>query len=129
VSVENRWVPEDEVGTLLAWSDAIVMTHREASQSGVAAAGLAARRWIVSTRVGGIAEQLQGQPGAILCDVDAAAIAKGLLRLLTTPPEAAQMAPPDWQKDAAQLSEDLRKELKEKDWRSSACPPKPPVII
>jgi glycosyltransferase involved in cell wall biosynthesis len=115
VSVENRWVPEDEVGTLLAWSDAIVMTHREASQSGVAAAGLAARRWIVSTRIGGIAEQLQGQPGAILCDINAGAIAAGLLRLLENPPEAASMAPPDWQKDAAQLAEDLKVKLRKKD--------------
>ena len=111
VSVENRWVPEDEVGNLLAWSDAIVMTHREASQSGVAAAGLAARRWIVSTRIGGIAEQLQGQPGAILCDISARAIADGLLALLENPPEAADMAPPDWQKDAAQLAEDLQVKL------------------
>jgi glycosyltransferase involved in cell wall biosynthesis len=111
VSVENRWVPEDEVGTLLAWSDAIVMTHREASQSGVAAAGLAARRWIVSTRIGGIAEQLQGQPGAILCDIAPAAIAKGLWQLLEDPPVVAQMAPPDWQKDAARLAEDLRERL------------------
>jgi glycosyltransferase involved in cell wall biosynthesis len=116
VSVENRWVPEDEVGTLLAWSDAIVMTHREASQSGVAAAGLAARRWIVSTRVGGIAEQLQGQPGAILCDIEPAAIAQGLLRLLEDPPEAVHMAPPDWRKDAARLAEDLRQRLRIKDW-------------
>jgi glycosyltransferase involved in cell wall biosynthesis len=120
VSVENRWVPEDEVGTLLAWSDAIVMTHREASQSGVAAAGLAARRWIVSTRIGGIAEQLQGQPGAILCDINAAAIADGLLRLLEKPPQAANMAPPDWQKDAAQLAHDLRAKLGKKDWGSNA---------
>ncbi len=112
VSVENRWVPEDEVGTLLTWSDAIVMTHTEASQSGVAAAALAARRWVVSTRVGGIAEQLQGQAGAILCDINAAAIARGLRRLLEDPPEAAAMDPPDWQKDAARLAENLRIELK-----------------
>jgi glycosyltransferase involved in cell wall biosynthesis len=107
VSVENRWIPEDEVGSLLAWSDAVVLTHREASQSGVAAAALAARRWIVSTRVGGIAEQLYGQPGAILCEIDALSIARGLLSLLEHPPDAAAMAPPDWQRDAAQLAEQL----------------------
>jgi glycosyltransferase involved in cell wall biosynthesis len=91
------------------------MTHREASQSGVAAAALAARRWIVSTRIGGIAEQLQGQPGAILCDIDSAAIAQGLRRLLEDPPETAQMVPPDWQKDAAQLAQDLRQKLGRKE--------------
>jgi glycosyltransferase involved in cell wall biosynthesis len=54
VTVENRWVPEDEIGDLLAWSDAIVLSHREASQSGVAAAAIAAGRWVVATKVGGL---------------------------------------------------------------------------
>jgi glycosyltransferase involved in cell wall biosynthesis len=91
VTVENRWVPENEVGALLAWSDALVLSHREASQSGVAAAAIAARRWIVATRVGGLAEQLQGVPGALLCEPDAESLA-GALRLLVAggtakPPE------------------------------------------
>jgi glycosyltransferase involved in cell wall biosynthesis len=107
VSVENRWVPEDEVGTLLAWSDAVVLTHREASQSGVVAAALAARRWIVVTRVGGIAEQVRGQTGAVLCDVDAASVAAGVRRLLDDPPAVDAMTPPDWQRDAARLAEEL----------------------
>jgi len=105
--VENRWVPEDEVGTLLAWSDAVVLTHREASQSGVVAAALAARRWIVATRVGGIAEQLRGQRGAVLCDVDAGAVAAGVRRLLEDPPSVDAMTPPDWRRDAARLAEEL----------------------
>ena len=107
VSVENRWVPEEEVGTLIAWSDAVILTHREASQSGVAAAGLAAGRWIISTRVGGLAEQLAGEPGAVLCDIDASSIAAGLVRLLETPPNAASGAA-DWREDAARLAEGLR---------------------
>jgi glycosyltransferase involved in cell wall biosynthesis len=31
VRVENRWVPEDEVGALLGWADAVVLPYREAS--------------------------------------------------------------------------------------------------
>jgi len=107
VSVENRWVPEEEVGTLLAWSDAVVLTHREASQSGVVAAALAAKRWIVATRVGGIAEQLRGQAGAVLCDVDPEAVAEGVKRLLEHPPAVDAMAPPDWRRDAARLAAEL----------------------
>ena len=110
VSVENRWVPEDEVGTLIAWSDAVVLTHREASQSGVAAAALAAGRWIVATRVGGLTEQLVDQPAALLCEVDARAIAETLLRLLDDPP-AICGAVPDWRVDAGRLAEDLRRGL------------------
>ena len=107
VSVENRWVPEDEVGTLIAWSDAVVLTHREASQSGVAAAALAAGRWIVATRVGGLAEQLAGQGAALLCDVSAPAVAANLVRLLDDPP-ATGGAVPDWRVDAGRLAEGLQ---------------------
>jgi glycosyltransferase involved in cell wall biosynthesis len=107
VSVENRWVPEEEVGTLLAWSDAVVLTHREASQSGVVAASLAAGRWIVATRVGGIAEQLAGQAGAILCDIEAGAVAGGLRALLEKPPDPAGLTAPDWRRDAARLAGEL----------------------
>ena len=84
VTVENRWVPEDEVGALLAWADALVLSHREASQSGVAAAAIAARRWIVATRVGGLAEQLQGVPGAILCEPDGESLVGALRHLVET---------------------------------------------
>jgi glycosyltransferase involved in cell wall biosynthesis len=110
VSVENRWVPEEEVGTLLVWSDAIVLTHREASQSGVAAAALAAGRWIVATRAGGIAEQLAGQDMALLCDINAPAIADCLTRLLDHPP-VPRHAPPDWRRDAACLAAELAERL------------------
>jgi glycosyltransferase involved in cell wall biosynthesis len=73
----------------------------------VVAAALAARRWIVATRVGGIAEQVRGQAGAVLCDVDAASVAAGVRRLLDDPPAVDAMAPPDWQRDAARLAEEL----------------------
>jgi glycosyltransferase involved in cell wall biosynthesis len=110
VSVENRWVPEDEVGELIAWSDAVVLTHREASQSGVAAAAVAAGRWVVSTRVGGLAEQLAGRSMALLCDVDAASIAASLTRILEDPPRA-DAPPPDWRRDAARLAVELDRTL------------------
>lgn len=103
VSVENRWVPEDEVGALIAWSDAVVLTHREASQSGVAAAALAAGRWVVATDVGGLGEQLAGRSMAMLCALDAHDVAKKLTRLLDDPPEPAG-SPPDWRHDAALLA-------------------------
>lgn len=86
VSVENRWVPETEIGVLLAWADAVVLSHREASQSGVAAAAIAARRWIVATRVGGLVEQLENEPLARLCAPDGEHLAQAISSLLTDPP-------------------------------------------
>ncbi len=82
VSVENRWVPEDEVGALLAWADGLVLSHREASQSGVAAAAVAAGRWLVATRVGGLEEQLRNEPMALMCDPTPASLAAALSQLL-----------------------------------------------
>ena len=110
VGVENRWVPEDEVGTLIAWSDAIALTYREASQSAVAAAALAAGRWIVATRVGGLAEQLAGHETALLCDVDARSVADALAKVLAEP-RPKPGTPPDWRMDAAKLASELEATL------------------
>ncbi|MGD0432358.1 MAG: glycosyltransferase [Acetobacteraceae bacterium] len=82
VTVENRWVPEAEVGALFSWADAVVLPYREASQSGVAAVALAARRYVVATNVGGLAEQLSSENLAILCEPDAASFATGLRLVL-----------------------------------------------
>ena len=94
VAVDNRWVPEDEVGPLLSWSDALILPYREASQSGVAAAALAAGRPVVATRVGGLIEQLGGCDRAFLCEPTAGQLADALRRLVDHPPAAA-LAPED----------------------------------
>lgn len=86
VTVENRWVQEGEIAELLAWADGVVLSHREASQSGVAAAALAARRFLVATRVGGLTEQAAGDPAAILCDVSVAGLVGAIREVLTLPP-------------------------------------------
>jgi glycosyltransferase involved in cell wall biosynthesis len=116
VTVENRWVPEDEVGALLGWADAVVLPYREASQSGVAAAAIAARRAVIATNVGGLAEQLRDENLAILCEPDAASLAHGLRRALSRPPVAGQTAPGSpganpgdaWQQLGRRLVEQVR---------------------
>jgi len=106
VTVENRWVPEDEIGALLGWSDALVLPYREASQSGVAAAAIAAGRRVLATRVGGLEEQLAGAPGAVLCEPDPASLLAALRGLIASPREAAA-TPTDareaWRELAASL--------------------------
>ena len=105
VTVENRWVAEDEVGALLGWADALVLSHREASQSGVAAAALAAGRWIVATRVGGIAEQLAQSPLARLCEPNADSLAAAITSLMTDPPPVSgAQTDPAWQASAVALA-------------------------
>ena len=127
VRVENRWVPEAEIPALLAWADALVLSHREASQSGVAAAALASHRLLVATRVGGLAEQAGNNPSAVLCDVSAEGLAAALRQVQTLappPPEAGTGA--SW---AASLVADLRNVAKVKEGQGFALdklrPPAP----
>jgi len=111
VSVENRWVPEDEVGALLAWADGLVLSHREASQSGVAAAAVAARRWLVATRVGGLEEQLRNEPLALMCDPTPASLAAAMARFLKgpiTPPDGTHDCQSAWRGVAHAMVTELR---------------------
>ena len=86
VTVENRWVPEDEIAAVIGWADVLVLPYREASQSGAAAVAIAAGRWVVATRVGGLAEQLLDESLAVLCDPDAASLAGAMRSLCTARP-------------------------------------------
>jgi glycosyltransferase involved in cell wall biosynthesis len=122
VTVENRWVPETEIGALLAWSDALILPYREASQSGVAAAALAAGRPVIATRVGGLREQLSTAPQAVLCEPEVDSLARAICLWLEAPK---QLAPPT---DAAaawrQAVSDLLQAI------GTALPPKPrPVVV
>ncbi|MDA8120929.1 MAG: glycosyltransferase family 4 protein, partial [Gammaproteobacteria bacterium] len=105
ITVERRWFAEEELPSLLAWSDALVLPYREASQSGVAALALEAGRCILATRVGGLPEQLEGQPGVIFCAPNAPALAQGLQDLtrslsISSP---ACVPTPDWNMMAAAI--------------------------
>ena len=114
VVVENRWVPEGEVGDLLGWADAVVLSHREASQSGVAAAAIAARRWVIATCVGGLAEQLRGESLARLCEADAGSLAAAIRDLVEAPPRfASARSDPRvaWQRTAERLLREIEEEL------------------
>lgn len=111
VTVENRWVPEGEVAALLGWADAVVLPYREASQSGVAAAAIAAGRWVVATRVGGMAEQLARTKLARLCEPTAASLAAALSALPSgdaePPRDVATANAENWQDVATALVHDL----------------------
>ena len=86
VAVENRWVPEDEIAGVIAWADVLVLPYREASQSGAAAVAIAAGRWIIATRVGGLVEQLSDERLAVFCDPEAAGLAAAMRGVCMTRP-------------------------------------------
>jgi glycosyltransferase involved in cell wall biosynthesis len=75
-TVLNKWLDDNEVGQVLTSHDLVVLTHIEASQSGVIAAALGAGVPVVTTPVGGLADQVRSRGAGLVSErTDARAIA------------------------------------------------------
>jgi glycosyltransferase involved in cell wall biosynthesis len=86
VHFDNRWIPEGEVGSVLAAADVMVLPYVEASQSGVAAAAFGAGMPVVASPVGGLAEQVRhGENGVIAREISATALAEAIGTLAQNP--------------------------------------------
>jgi glycosyltransferase involved in cell wall biosynthesis len=84
--VLNKWLNEDEIGKVLQRFDAAVLSHIEASQSGVAAAAFGSHMPVVTTPLGGLVEQVQdGVTGVIAERTDAVSLAAAIRRLTSNP--------------------------------------------
>lgn len=80
--VVNRWLTAQEVGTILRRFHAVVLSHIEASQSGVAAAAMHAGLPVVATPVGGLTEQItDGVTGLLAKRAEATALSEAIVRL------------------------------------------------
>jgi glycosyltransferase involved in cell wall biosynthesis len=87
VTIDNRWIPEEDVGTVFQNIDIVVAPYRGASQSGVLATSGAAGIPAVVTPVGGLAEQvLHEETGIVAANTTPAAIAEALSRLVDDEP-------------------------------------------
>lgn len=83
ISVDNRWIPEDEIGKIFAATDISVLPYREASQSGVIAASFGAGVPVVATPVGGLSEQVRHGENGLVCDkVDAVCLADSIEQMV-----------------------------------------------
>ena len=79
VEVRSGWLAEAEMARLVAAADAVVLSYREASQSGVAPLALGLGVPVVATPVGGLVEQLRdGVDGLIARAVTAEALAEAM---------------------------------------------------
>lgn len=67
-NVVNKWLNDDEVGDLLARHDVAVLTHIEASQSGIISAAMGAGLPVVTTPVGGLAEQVKTRRAGLVAE-------------------------------------------------------------
>lgn len=85
VIVENRWIPENEIASIVEWADAVILPYEEASQSGVLAIALAFSKPVLITRVGGLVEQCHNKDFVFLCDPDPEDIARNIEKILNLP--------------------------------------------
>jgi glycosyltransferase involved in cell wall biosynthesis len=81
--VINRWLSEAEIAAVLPRFHAMVLSHTEASQSGIAAIAFGAGLPVVATPVGGLVEQISVEgTGVLAAGVDASGLADAVRRLM-----------------------------------------------
>lgn len=80
---KDEYVSEEEMGLWLAACDVLVLPYREISSSAIAARGLAARRPIAASAVGGLKEAVRpGITGELFAPGDAEGLAEAVARVL-----------------------------------------------
>jgi len=80
--VINRWIDDAEIGALFERHDALVVSHLECSQSGIAASAFGSGLPVVGMPVGGLAGQVvEGRTGVLAKAADAGALADAIARL------------------------------------------------
>jgi hypothetical protein len=81
VRVLDRYVPDEEVGDLVAAADCVVLPYRAATQSGVVLVAYAGGCPVISTAVGGLPEVVDdGVTGYLVPPEDPDALAAAILR-------------------------------------------------
>ena len=84
VTLDFRYIPNDEIPVMFAAADAIVLPYRTATQSAVAALAFAYDRPVVATTVGGLAELVEeGVTGALAPPRDPPQLAAAINRVLS----------------------------------------------
>ncbi len=81
VVLDARYIPNEDVTTLMAACDAVVLPYRHATQSGIVQVAYACERPVVTTRVGGLPEVVwDGETGLLVPPEDPPALAAALCR-------------------------------------------------
>jgi glycosyltransferase involved in cell wall biosynthesis len=81
VTLDARYVANEEVPTLMAASDVVVLPYRHATQSGIAQVAYACGRPVITTAVGGLPDVVwEGETGLLVPPESPAAIADAVAR-------------------------------------------------
>jgi len=85
VVLRPNFVPDQEVSNYFSVAEALILPYRHATQSGVTQAALHFGLPLVVTRVGGLAEDLEGSGAGELCRPETGDLAAALQRLCAAP--------------------------------------------
>lgn len=91
VRVDERFVPDEEVGALFATADVCLLPYRDATQSGVALIAMPLGACLLATDVGDLPYLVEGGLAGRLVAPDPAEIARGLSELLGDSPGKERM--------------------------------------
>jgi len=83
VVLRTNFIPEEQVAAYFSLAEALVLPYRHATQSGVTQAALHFGLPLVVTKVGGLAEVMEGTGAGELCEPNAASLAAALQRFCT----------------------------------------------
>ncbi|WP_224407161.1 glycosyltransferase family 4 protein [Afifella sp. IM 167] len=92
VRIENRWIEENEFGGIFERADICALSYREASQSGVIAASVAAGVPVVTTPIGGLVEQIDGGAAGVVASGFSGEDFAAALKVLLDDPQAYERA-------------------------------------
>ncbi|MFM7746857.1 MAG: glycosyltransferase, partial [Bacteroidota bacterium] len=84
VVLRTHFIPDEQVASYFSSAEAMVLPYRHATQSGVTQAALHFGLPLVVTKVGGLAEVLEGSGAGELCDPDEVSLAVALQRFCTS---------------------------------------------
>lgn len=83
ITLDNRYIPENEIPAIMGKADLVVLPYREASQSGVIAMAQSCGVPVVVTPVGGLVEQvIDGETGLVTSEVTADCLAASIRRMI-----------------------------------------------
>ncbi len=93
VEILNRYIPDDELVSLITSSAFVVVPYIDATQSGVIMTAYAFDKPCIATNVGGLPEMVQdGKNGIIVAPKDSVGLAEAIRRLLDNPNEVANFS-------------------------------------
>lgn len=81
VTIINHYLPDEQLGALMAQADVVVLPYRSATQSGIVQMAFGHEQPVITTNVGGLAEAVtDGKTGLVVPPEDPDELAQALIR-------------------------------------------------